>query len=106
MFFLLFFVLLLLFCIAVVVVVVVVVVVFNKIASVPQEVCFHCRPCNCSICLHCKLTSHEGHETEDMATAARRAKDELAGVKVKAVEQVRATSFSDSLCRMLNDHFP
>jgi hypothetical protein len=58
------------------------------------------------ICLHCKLTSHEGHETEDMATAARRAKDELAGVKVKAVEQVRATSLSNSLCKMLYYHFP
>jgi hypothetical protein len=43
--------------------------------------------------MHCKLTSHEGHKTEDMATAACRAKDELAVVKVKAVEQVSDTFY-------------
>ena len=53
-----------------------------------QVFCFHCCKCDVSICLHCKLTSHEGHATEDMATAALRAKEELAGVLAKAYEQV------------------
>ena len=54
-----------------------------------QALCFHCCKCDISICLHCKLTSHEGHETEDMATAALRAKEELAAVIAKARNQVR-----------------
>ena len=41
-----------------------------------QVLCFHCSKCDVSICLHCKLTSYEGHMTEDMATAAARAREE------------------------------
>ena len=32
-----------------------------------QALCLHCRQCDVSICLLCKLTSHEGHVTEDLA---------------------------------------
>ena len=53
-----------------------------------QPLVFHCRKCDVSICLHCKLTSHEGHVTEDLAAAARRAKEELVGMVDKANQQV------------------
>ena len=56
-----------------------------------QVLCFHCSKCDVSICLHCKLTSHEGHVTEDMATAAARVKEELARLLLTANEQVRQT---------------
>ncbi|KAK7108217.1 hypothetical protein V1264_015991 [Littorina saxatilis] len=59
-----------------------------------QLLCFHCQKCDVSICLHCKLTSHEGHWTEDMATAAIRAKEELTGVLTKANKQLRVVDAS------------
>nr|KAG5692649.1 hypothetical protein BaRGS_003539 [Batillaria attramentaria] len=66
-----------------------------------QLLCFHCRRCDISICLHCKLTSHEGHMTEDMVAAARRAKAELTGLVAKANEQIRI--IEDSLSSLERD---
>ena len=54
-----------------------------------QELCFHCKDCDVSICLHCKLTSHQPHVTEDMAAATLRGKEELMTLVAKAKEQVR-----------------
>ena len=54
-----------------------------------QELCFHCKDCDVSICLHCKLTSHQPHVTEDMAAATLRGKEELTPLVAKAKEQVR-----------------
>ena len=62
-----------------------------------QELCFHCQKCDVSICLHCKLTSHEGHVTEDMATAVLRAKQELAVLVAKADKQVTIIYLTDCI---------
>ena len=61
-----------------------------------QELCFHCQKCDVSICLHCKLTSHEGHITEDVATAVLRAKEAISTLLTKAREQVM--EMKNSLC--------
>ncbi|KAL8562459.1 hypothetical protein ACOMHN_008604 [Nucella lapillus] len=53
-----------------------------------QILCFHCSKCDVTICLHCKLTSHEGHDTQDMATAAVQAKGELSGLQARADKQL------------------
>ena len=54
-----------------------------------QELCFHCKDCDVSICLHCKLTLHQPHVTEDMAAAILRGKEELMKLVATAKEQVR-----------------
>ncbi|KAK7507171.1 hypothetical protein BaRGS_00001106 [Batillaria attramentaria] len=42
-----------------------------------QKLLFYCHQCQAAICLYCKLTSHEGHTTEDMAVAAERIRAEV-----------------------------
>ncbi|KAK7500420.1 hypothetical protein BaRGS_00008327 [Batillaria attramentaria] len=54
-----------------------------------QLLCFFCQKCDVSICLHCKLTSHEGHVTVDMAVASRQAKEEVAKLVGKVKEQIQ-----------------
>ncbi|XP_025098016.1 uncharacterized protein LOC112566209 [Pomacea canaliculata] len=54
-----------------------------------QSLCFHCRQCDVSICLHCKLTSHEGHATEDFMAAVTRAKGEVTRLMVTANQQIQ-----------------
>ena len=54
-----------------------------------QVICFHCRQCDVSICLHCKLTSHEGHVTVDLARAALEAKEEVTSLVATVQQQVR-----------------
>jgi hypothetical protein len=33
---------------------------------------FYCEPCDQAVCIRCKVTDHEGHKTEDLATTAER----------------------------------
>ncbi|XP_076456788.1 uncharacterized protein LOC143291074 [Babylonia areolata] len=54
-----------------------------------QVLCFHCRQCEVSICLHCKLTAHEGHDTADLASAALQAKRELPSLMATIQEQLQ-----------------
>nr|KAG5709115.1 hypothetical protein BaRGS_028571 [Batillaria attramentaria] len=54
-----------------------------------QLLCFFCQKCDVSICLHCKLTSHEGHVTVDMAVASRQAKEEVAKLVGKVKDQIQ-----------------
>ena len=42
---------------------------------------FYCRPCEKPICRDCKLTSHEGHKTEDLSDLVVAAKSSLAKTK-------------------------
>ncbi|KAK7097058.1 RING finger protein 207-like [Littorina saxatilis] len=42
-----------------------------------QPLLLFCRQCKLSICMQCKLTSHDGHETEDVVDTGERAKAEL-----------------------------
>lgn len=42
-----------------------------------QVLMLFCKPCEASICIQCKLTSHEGHQTEDVADAGERDRAEL-----------------------------
>eukprot|EP00745_Piridium_sociabile_P037528 TRINITY_DN6826_c0_g1_i11.p1 TRINITY_DN6826_c0_g1~~TRINITY_DN6826_c0_g1_i11.p1 ORF type:complete len:133 (-),score=28.19 TRINITY_DN6826_c0_g1_i11:10-408(-) len=53
-----------------------------------QVLCFHCRQCDVSICLHCKLTSHDGHETLDVGRAAVQAQEEMRSLIPTAHHQV------------------
>ena len=53
-----------------------------------QALCLHCRQCDVSICLLCKLTSHEGHVTEDLASAALQGKTEVTSLVTTAQQQV------------------
>ena len=53
-----------------------------------QALCLYCRQCDVSICLLCKLTSHEGHMTEDLASAALQAKKEVTSLVTAALQQV------------------
>ena len=53
-----------------------------------QALCFHCRQCDVSICLYCKLTSHEGHVIVDLASAALQAKEEVTSLVTTAQQQV------------------
>ncbi|KAK7114932.1 E3 ubiquitin-protein ligase TRIM56-like [Littorina saxatilis] len=46
-----------------------------------QTLCFWCVPCKTSICVHCKLTLHESHASEDRKDAERRAKVELGEIR-------------------------
>nr|KAG5687434.1 hypothetical protein BaRGS_031762 [Batillaria attramentaria] len=63
-----------------------------------QSLCLHCVKCDISICMLCKLTSHEGHATEDMARANERAKEELKGLLTKANEQIQVVD--TKLCHL------
>ena len=42
-----------------------------------QVLILFCRQCEVSICIQCKLTSHDGHETEDVLDSGERAREEL-----------------------------
>nr|KAG5688792.1 hypothetical protein BaRGS_033276 [Batillaria attramentaria] len=42
-----------------------------------QLLLLFCRPCQTSICMQCKLTSHDGHDTEDVVDTGARARGEL-----------------------------
>ena len=42
-----------------------------------QVLILFCRQCEVSICIQCKLTSHDGHETEDVLDSGERARGEL-----------------------------
>ncbi|KAK6166346.1 hypothetical protein SNE40_023065 [Patella caerulea] len=42
-----------------------------------QMLQFYCSKCDIPICLHCKLTSHEGHNTRDLEDILHCTKDEL-----------------------------
>ena len=53
-----------------------------------QDLCFHCRQCDVSICPHCKLTSHEGHVTVELASTALEAKEEVTSLVATAQKQV------------------
>jgi hypothetical protein len=50
----------------------------------------------------CRLTSHDGHRTVDMLTAARQAKEQITALVVKADEQVRDTR---GITLLLHDWF-
>ncbi|XP_076446901.1 uncharacterized protein LOC143284131 [Babylonia areolata] len=53
-----------------------------------RELCLHCQDCDVMICLVCKLTSHQPHQTEDVGAAALRGKGELSALVKRAKEQV------------------
>ncbi|KAL8561543.1 hypothetical protein ACOMHN_057236 [Nucella lapillus] len=61
---------------------------------VDQPLCFHCRDCGVSVCLHCRVTSHEGHDTMDLATAALQAKREMSSLVPQAQHQVQVLESS------------
>ena len=63
-----------------------------------QALCFHCRQCDVSICLHCKLTSHEGHATVDMASATLQAKEEVTSLVTTAQQQVKEDVREREVC--------
>ena len=44
---------------------------------------FYCVPCERVVCRDCKLTSHEGHKTKDIADIVNQAKTSLTKTKVK-----------------------
>ncbi|XP_076452527.1 uncharacterized protein LOC143288123 [Babylonia areolata] len=44
---------------------------------------FYCMECDEAICISCKLTKHEGHKTDDLATAAAHKKKELQDDKAR-----------------------
>ncbi|XP_070200990.1 uncharacterized protein, partial [Littorina saxatilis] len=45
-----------------------------------QRHIFFCKVCDVTICPHCKLTSHDGHVTEDLADAATKARQDLQAI--------------------------
>ena len=51
-----------------------------------QVLILFCRQCEVSICIQCKLTSHEGHETEDVVNTGQRARAAL-GKEVDSLAQ-------------------
>ena len=53
-----------------------------------QAICFRCRQCDVGICPYCKLTSHEGHVTVDLARVAPPAKEEVTSLVTTAQQQV------------------
>eukprot|EP00745_Piridium_sociabile_P012831 TRINITY_DN19453_c1_g1_i14.p1 TRINITY_DN19453_c1_g1~~TRINITY_DN19453_c1_g1_i14.p1 ORF type:complete len:124 (+),score=34.02 TRINITY_DN19453_c1_g1_i14:211-582(+) len=54
-----------------------------------QVLCFHCRQCQVSICLHCKFSgSHEGHDTVELTKAILEAKEEMTSLVASAQQQV------------------
>ncbi|XP_076455536.1 uncharacterized protein LOC143290133 isoform X2 [Babylonia areolata] len=57
-----------------------------------HELCLFCTDCGVMICLVCKLTSHQPHETEDVGAAAVRGKEELSALVKRAREQVFVTN--------------
>ena len=63
-----------------------------------QALCFHCRQCDVSICLHCKLTSHEGHATVDMASATLQAKEEVTSLVTTVQQQVKGVGERECVC--------
>ena len=63
-----------------------------------QVLCFHCRQCDVSICLHCKLTSHEGHATLDMAIVTLQAKEEVTSLVTTAKQQVKNLGVTEGEC--------
>ncbi|XP_076467902.1 E3 ubiquitin-protein ligase TRIM56-like [Babylonia areolata] len=59
-----------------------------------QVLCFHCRQCQVSICLHCKFSSHEGHDTVELSRAALAAREEMASLVTSAQQQVHTMQTS------------
>ncbi|KAL8589522.1 hypothetical protein ACOMHN_015908 [Nucella lapillus] len=59
-----------------------------------QVLCFFCRQCDVSICLHCKLTSHEGHETVDLVSAAQQAREEITALIPTTQQQIQVMEMS------------
>ncbi|XP_076467776.1 tripartite motif-containing protein 3-like [Babylonia areolata] len=59
-----------------------------------QVLCFHCRQCQVSICLHCKFSSHEGHDTVELSRAALAAREEMASLVTSAQQQVHTMQSS------------
>ncbi|XP_076455870.1 transcription intermediary factor 1-alpha-like [Babylonia areolata] len=57
-----------------------------------HDLCLFCTDCDVMICLVCKLTSHQPHETEDVGAAAVRGKEELSALVKRAREQVFVTN--------------
>lgn len=54
-----------------------------------QVLCFHCRQCQVNICLHCKFSSHEGHDTLELARAVLEAKEEMTSLLTSAQQQIQ-----------------
>jgi hypothetical protein len=54
-----------------------------------QPVVLHCSACKANICIQWKLTSHEGHPTEDLADTGRKAQDRLGEMIRMMNEEVR-----------------
>ena len=54
-----------------------------------QPVILHCTVCKSNICMQCKLTSHEGHATEDLSDTGAKVKAELQGMLEKMMQQTR-----------------
>ena len=54
-----------------------------------QREIFFCTACDVTICPHCKLTSHEGHVTEDLSDAATKARQELQRMLGEIQQRVR-----------------
>ena len=46
-------------------------------AHVEEPLVLFCVQCDCAICIFCKLTKHENHETEELSKAAARCQSEL-----------------------------
>ena len=55
-----------------------------------QPVILFCNVCKSSICMQCKLTSHEGHATEDLADAGAKVKARLQVLLETATRQTRS----------------
>ncbi|KAL8564675.1 hypothetical protein ACOMHN_004169 [Nucella lapillus] len=61
-----------------------------KCAShVDQDLCFFCKTCDVPVCLHCMLTSHKPHVTEDMTTAGLRGKERVREFLTSARSQIQ-----------------
>ena len=54
-----------------------------------QREIFFCTACDVTICPHCKLTSHDGHVTEDLSDAATKARQELQRMLGEIQQRVR-----------------
>ncbi|XP_070199149.1 uncharacterized protein [Littorina saxatilis] len=54
-----------------------------------QRQIFFCKVCDVTICPHCKLTSHEGHATEDVGDTAIKARQDLQTIMTETQQRMR-----------------
>jgi hypothetical protein len=61
-----------------------------------QRLSLRCTPCAQVICMQCKLTRHEGHDTEDLENAGAKVKDKVRALledmtlRMQRLEQLQA----------------